>query len=53
MTRKTSQEKCEMCGEVVEKNAMTRHIEKCVREKCAAESGGAGASRSEIYHILI
>jgi hypothetical protein len=52
MARKTSMGKCESCGEVVAKNAMVRHIEKCVREKEAAAAGGAGAPPAEILHIM-
>jgi len=50
MARKTSMGKCEKCGQVVAKNAMTRHIVKCVLEKEDEESK---SSQVEIFHIMV
>lgn len=52
MAKKMSTGKCEKCGRIAAKNAMTRHVEQCFHGKESAESGG-GKKGEKIFHILI
>ena len=53
--RTTSNGKCNLCGRVFEKAAMTAHLKSCVRKHEAAEAAAApkGARQKPIFHVSV
>ncbi|MHC4681863.1 MAG: IS1096 element passenger TnpR family protein, partial [Planctomycetota bacterium] len=54
MARETSTGKCHLCGETVDKSAMTRHLKSC-RQKEGSElaSSGRRSRKKDVFHLLV
>ncbi len=53
MPRLTSTGKCQLCQRTFSKQAMSRHLAKCLAEKGAAKRGGGKRRPPRLFHLFI
>jgi hypothetical protein len=55
MTKQTSNGKCNLCGGIFSKNAMTKHLESCKKTKNTSETstGNLSSRKTKCFHLVV